>query len=406
MKIRPPASRAYARAANVAAAALLAVALAACGTSSSSGTAAGATSGSTASGSTASGNASGGTLKIGFVTTLSKSSFSDIGEQAKAAFEAAIANSKNSGLTLQTYQEDDQGNPQQATQACQQLVQQDQVDVIVGVMLTPDKNACNSIAQQAKVPFVAGQQSAVNCGPTYFQTGWIPNQVIAPALKYLATKNVKTIYYVGNDYAFDQEILKDLQSAATNAGMKVVGSSLPPIGTTDWSPVFAQVAAAHPDVVIDGMVDEIAYQKQASTDPRMEALRRLSLTTDEGQLHAIGASVKGLEYVTQYVSTQSGAANKSFKAALAAADKSVFPSLTSENLYNATLAAVAAAKDGTSSAEILKNLPQVSITGPGGTVAFAGEHDPVMTSFVAVVGSGLVPSVAYTQNEVAPQTGC
>jgi urea transport system substrate-binding protein len=380
----------------VAAPALLAVALAACGSSSSSGTA----------NSAASGSASGGTLKIGFVTSLSNSSFSNVGEQAKAAFEAAIANSRNSGLTLQTYEEDDQGNPQRATQSCQQLVQQDHVDVIVGVMLTPDKNACNEIAQQGNVAFVAGQLSAVNCGPTYFQTGWIPNQVIEPALKYLATKSVKTIYYVGNDYAFDQEILKNLQSAAASAGMKVVGNSMPPIGTTNWSPVFAQVAAAHPDVVIDGMIDTIAYQKQASTDPRMEALRRLSFTTDEAQIHAIGASLKGLQYVTQYVSTQSGAANQSFKAALAAANKSVFPSLASANLYNATLAAVAAAKEGTSSGDILKNLPRVSISGPGGTVAFAGGHNTVMTSYVAVVGSDMVPSIVYTENKVAPVTGC
>ncbi|MFD2416543.1 ABC transporter substrate-binding protein [Amycolatopsis pigmentata] len=388
MKIRPSALRAYARPASVAAAALLMVALAACGSTSGSGA------------------TSGGTLKIGFVTTLSKSSFSDVGEQAKAAFEAGIANSKSSGLTIQTYEQDDQGNPQQATQVCQQLVQQSHVDVIVAVMLTPNKNACNVIAQQANVAFVAGQQSAVNCGPTYFQTGWVPNQVIEPTLKYLATKNAKTIYYVGNNYAFDQEILKNLQSAATAAGMQVVGNSMPPVGTTAWAPIFDQVVAAHPDVVIDGMVDTIAYQKQASTDPRMEALRRLSFTTDEGQLHVIGASVKGLEYVTQYLSTQTGPANESFKAALAAANKSVFPSLASVNLYNATLAAVAAAKQGSGSADILKNLPRVSITGPGGNVAFGGGHNPVMTSYVAVVGDELAPSVEYTQNDVAPRTGC
>jgi urea transport system substrate-binding protein len=396
MKIHPPASRACARAASVGVVALLALALAACGSSSGGTTATGADPG----------KASGNTLKIGFVTTLSDSSFSDIGEQAKAAFDSAIANSKNSGLTIQTYEEDDQGTPQQAVQACQQLVQQDHVDVIVGVMLTPNKNACSQLAQQADVPFVAGQESAVNCGSTYFQTGWIPNQVIGPALKYLAAKNVKTIYFVGNDYAFDQEILQDLQSAAASAGMKVVGNSMPPVGTTNWSPIFARVAAAHPDVVIDAMVDEIAYQKQASTDPRMEALRRLSLTVDEAQLHAAGASTKGLEYVTQYVSTQSGAANESFKAALAAADKSVIPSLTSVNLYNATLAVVAAAKEGTSDTDILKNLPQVSITGPGGKVAFSGQHNPVMTTYVARMGSGLVPSIVYTENGVAPETGC
>jgi ABC-type branched-subunit amino acid transport system substrate-binding protein len=138
----------------------------------------------------------------------------------------------------------------------------------------------------------------------------------------------------------------------------------------------------------------------------MEALRRLSLTADEAQLHAAGASTKGLEYVTQYVSSQAGPANQSFKTALAAADKSVIPSLTSVNLYNATLAAVAAAKGGTSSAAILKSLPQVSIAGPGGPVAFGGRHNPVMNSYVALVGSGLVPSVEYTQNGVAPETEC
>ena len=393
MNIRPSAMRASKRTLGITGAALLAIVLTACGSSSSDSA-------------TTNGENSGSTLKIGFVTTLSKSTFSGVGEQSKAAFEAAIANSKDSGVTLKTFQADDQGDPTQATQVCQQLVQKEKVDVIVAVMLTPNKNACNLIAQQAKVPFIAGQQSAVNCGPSYFQTGWVPNQVIDPALKYLAGQNVKTIYYVGNDYAFDQEILTDLKKSAKEAGLSVVGSSMPPVGTTNWSPIFAQIAAAHADVVIDGMIDEVAYQKQASTDPRMESLRRLSLIADEAQLHAAGASTKGLEYVTQYVSSQPGEANTKFKEALADANKSVIPSLTSVNLYNATLAAVEAAKKGTSSADILKNLPEVTVTGPGGTVAFNGKHNPTLTGYVAKMGDALVPSIEYTQEGVAPDTGC
>jgi urea transport system substrate-binding protein len=306
---------------------------------------------------------------------------------------------------VKTYEGDDQGDPRTATETCRRLVQKEHVQIIVAVMLTPDKNACNLIAQQAKVPFIAGQQSAVNCGPTYFQTGWVPNQVIDPALKYLATRSAKKIYFVGNDYAFDQEILADLRKAASAAGMTVIGNSMPPVGTTNWSPIFARVSSAKPDVVIDAMVDEVAYQKQASTDPRMTALHRLSLTADEAQLHAAGASTKGLEYVTQYVSSTPNADNVAYKSQLEKANGSVVPSLTSVNLYNATLVALAAAEKG-SAGDLLKNIPTVTISGPGGPLAFGGAHNPSMTSYVAKMGAGFVPSILYTQKSVQPTTGC
>jgi urea transport system substrate-binding protein len=347
-------------------------------------------------------------LSIGFVTTLSNNAFSGVGEQSKAAFEAAIAQTKadNPDLSIKTSEGDDQGDPRQATQTCQRLVRQEHVQVIVAVMLTPNKNACNLIAQQAKVPFIAGQQSAVNCGPTYFQTGWVPHQIIDPALNYLASTKAKKLYFVGNDYAFDQGILSDLKKAAPAKGITVVGSSMAPVGTTTWSAIFARVAAAKPDFVIDAMVDEVAYQKQASVDPQMTALKRLSFTADEAQLHAAGAKVKGLRFVTQYVSSADNPANTAFKAALAKANPSVRPSLTSVNLYNAALAAIAAAKDGTTSANIMSALPKVSVDGPGGPVAFAGSHNPTMTSYVALMGDNFVPSVEYTEKSVVAATGC
>src|SRR4051812_32377719 len=83
---------------------------------------------------------SGSTLKVGFVTTLSKNPFTDIGEQGAAAFKAAIANSADSKVDIKTYKVDDQGDATTATQVCQQLIQQDKVDVIVSLQLTPNKN--------------------------------------------------------------------------------------------------------------------------------------------------------------------------------------------------------------------------------------------------------------------------
>jgi len=160
--------------------------------------------GSSSGGSAAGGSSGGGQLKIGFVTTLSNNAFSDVGVQAKAAFEAAVAQGSGAGgPSIATFEGDDAGDAQQATQVCQRLIQQDHVSVIVAVMLTPNKNACSLIAQKAGVPFIAGQQSAVHCSSLYFQTGWIPNQVVDPAIAYLAKEGKKTIYFVGNDYAFD-----------------------------------------------------------------------------------------------------------------------------------------------------------------------------------------------------------
>jgi urea transport system substrate-binding protein len=382
-----------------------ALAIAACGSSSKSSS--GSSGSDPASSTTSAASGSTTSIKLGFVTTLSNNPFSDVGVQAKAAFQAALAQSSSYDVKVTPYIEDDQGDPQQAVQVCQKLIEQDHVQAIVGVMLTPNKNACTVLAQKAGVPLIAGQQSAPNCSSLYFQTGWVPNQVITPALDYLAKQGTKKLYFVGNDYAFDTEILADLKKAAAAHGMTVVGDSLPPIGTTNWSPIFSRVVAAHPDAVVDAMVDEIDYQKQAALDPSMKALHRVSLALDEAQLHAAGGNQTGLHFITQYVSSQKNPANATFLAALKKANPSVIPSLTSENLYNATLVAMAAAKQGGSSASgIAKAIPNVTVETPGGTLSMDGAHNPTLTGYVAQVGNGLSAATVATTKDVAPQTGC
>lgn len=355
------------------------------------------------------GSGSDDTLKIGFVTTLSNSSFSGVGVQSEAAFDAAVAHlRKESGaVKLKTVKGDDGGDAAQATDTCRRLIEKENVQVIVAVMLTPNKNACSLVAKQAGVPFIAGQQSAPNCDTNYFQTGWVPNQVVEPLINYLAEKKLGPVYFVGNDYAFDQDIFKVLKTYAAKKGVEVVGSSFAPIGTTAWAPILNRVAGSGAKVVVDGMIDEVAYQKQSGADPRTAGLHRISVTADEAQIQTAGSVVAGLSFVSNYVSSDESPANAAFKEELKAAGKGkVVPSLTSVNLYNATLAAAAAAAKGTDKDSLLKALPDVAIDTPGGKLDFDGKHNPTMTSFVASTDQSLTPTIVYTDKPLAAETGC
>ena len=81
------------------------------------------------------------------------------------------------------------------------------------------------------------------------------------------------------------------------------------------------------------------------------------------------------------------------------------PSLASANVYSATQIAVRAAQQG-GAAELLTTIPTTKISTPGGPLAFDGRHNTSMTVYVAKMGAGFVPTVEYTQESVAPRTGC
>ncbi|MGH9918837.1 MAG: substrate-binding protein [Nitrososphaerales archaeon] len=143
-------------------------------------------------------------------------------------------------------------DPTTSVQAARRLIQQDNVDVIIGTLTSADRWA---VALEATDP---GKTIFINptyyeggiCNRYFFNVGAIPNQQIDPFIPWLVRdKGVKTFYLGGSDYAWPHGTFTALKSAASKTGATIVGEEYSPLGSTDFSATLRRMQAAKPEVI-------------------------------------------------------------------------------------------------------------------------------------------------------------
>jgi ABC-type branched-subunit amino acid transport system substrate-binding protein len=148
--------------------------------------------------------------------------------------------------------EDTASDPDTAVEKARKLIQQDQVDVIVGVLTSAERWA---VALSVTIP---AKQIYINptyyeggiCDRYFFNVGALPNQQIDPFIPWLIdNKGVSTFYLGGSDYAWPRGSFDAAKAAIEAAGGSVVGEEYSPLGTSDFSTTLRAVQSAKPDVM-------------------------------------------------------------------------------------------------------------------------------------------------------------
>src|SRR5436853_6713523 len=97
------------------------------------------------------------TVKIGVVNTFTgpQAMFGEMTDRAFKLYEKLHDRDLPPGVKLELITRDDGGpNPDKARQLAQELVVRDRVNLLAGVIFTPNAMAIAPIATEAKVPFV------------------------------------------------------------------------------------------------------------------------------------------------------------------------------------------------------------------------------------------------------------
>jgi branched-chain amino acid transport system substrate-binding protein len=151
-------------------------------------------------------------------------------------------------------QEDEGATPQDALLKARKLVEQDRVNVLVGIVSSANALAVRDLLDSSKTPtiitnagaddltgakrsqyivrvsFSSWQQGAPS-GPWAFQQGWKKVMAFAP------------------DYAAGYEQLGGFADAFQQAGGTVTEKVFPPLGNSDYAPFLAKIKAGSPDAV-------------------------------------------------------------------------------------------------------------------------------------------------------------
>lgn len=215
------------------------------------------------------------TVKIGEVAPLTGPA-SYLGKDTENGARLAIDEINEKGLvvggrkvTLVLDAQDDAGDPRQATQVAQKLVD-DEVAAIVGHMNSGTTIPASRIYSDAGIVQVS--PSATN--PAYTQQGFKTTyRVVAtdaqqgPALADYATRTlkVKTVAIVDDATAYGQGLASEFEKRAKADGLSVISHDATNDKATDFRAILTKIKGERPDVIMYGGLDATGgpFAKQA-----------------------------------------------------------------------------------------------------------------------------------------------
>jgi urea transport system substrate-binding protein len=332
-----------------------------------------------------------GTFKIGWISGLTgtQATNSASATQGIAAALSRINATNAAGVKLSMVVKDDAATPQVASQRCNELVNQDHVQAVLGFESTPSQAACNQFLTSANIPYILAQTSTSGsiCLANYFALATVGNQQVNPLVDYLLKHGSKKIFVVASDFVSGRQGAQQIKDRVGSRG-DVVGTSFEPIGTTDFSSDISKIAAAKPDTVIDVLVgnDEVAFYKQFRTDPRSNGIKTGSFLMDDGIANAIGQKLlKDTVVNTSYSSENTIRGNKTFIAAMKKkyGKKAQISGAAAAAWDGAWMLARAIKKaKSTDGSAIIGALPNTAYSGPRGDLAFKGKHYVSLAMFL------------------------
>jgi branched-chain amino acid transport system substrate-binding protein len=266
------------------------------------------------------------TIKIGFITSYSglNGNLGPYMERAVRLYIKLHEKELPPGVKIELITRDDTGpNPDKAKQLAQELVVREKVNLLAGVVFTPNAMAMAPIATEAKVPFVimnAGTAVITTRSPYIARTSFTLWQSSYP-LGQWAAKKFKTAYTLVSDFGPGHDAEEGFTKAFTAGGGKMLGNVRVPLQNPDWAAYMQRVKDAKPDtlmVFIPAGKTATAVMKNFSDLGLDKAGIKLigpgDITTDE-ELPNMGDVALGVTTMFHYSAAADRPANKAFVAA-------------------------------------------------------------------------------------------
>lgn len=206
-----------------------------------------------------------GPVQIGVLTPLS-GPFALTGQEVQRGTEMAreYLEGEVLGEEIEFVTRDSEGSSSGALQGAQSLVEEEDVDAIIGPSISSAANAVLPyIRDQAQIPILPTQASSVdaregeNC-TEYSYFIWVSNRHTVPVgvdfiqdLPNHLDRDVdpSKVHFFAPDYALGQNNLELLREEMSSRGGEVVGSTLAPIGTQDLSSYISEISNSEADFV-------------------------------------------------------------------------------------------------------------------------------------------------------------
>jgi branched-chain amino acid transport system substrate-binding protein len=201
------------------------------------------------------GAASAQTVKVGIINTYS-GPLAPQGEQMDRGIQLYMKQHESDlpeGVKIELIRRDDTGpNPEVAKRLAQELITHDHVQLLAGVIWTPNALAIAPLATEAKVPLIImnASTSTITTKSPYIArvslTMWQSSYPLGP----WAVKNgIKKVYTVVSDYGPGIDAEQAFTKGFVDSGGQIVGSVRMPVANPDFVPFLQRAKDVAPDAV-------------------------------------------------------------------------------------------------------------------------------------------------------------
>jgi branched-chain amino acid transport system substrate-binding protein len=165
---------------------------------------------------------------------------------------------------------EDGGDATRAVQNVKKLVQENNVDALIGPSTTPNAFAILDVVAESKVPLLATVGTSAVVEPIDAKKRWVfkttqnDDLIAAALLKHMAKNSVKTVAFIGFSDPYGDNWLKVFAALGEKAGVKVVAAER--FNRTDQSVTgqALKMIAARPDAMLIAAVGGPAVLPQAT----------------------------------------------------------------------------------------------------------------------------------------------
>src|SRR5436189_561155 len=156
------------------------------------------------------------------------------------------------GHPIELYIEDSATEDAAAAAAAAKLVDEAQVDVVLGGIYSSTRQAIKGpVVEQGKTLYIYPEQyEGQECHPLIFCTGPVPAQQVEPFLPWLMQHTgAKTFFLPSADYIWPHTMNKKVRQVVTANGGSIAGEEYYPLDHTDYSKTIDKITSSGAEVV-------------------------------------------------------------------------------------------------------------------------------------------------------------
>lgn len=261
----------------------------------------------------------GDTIKLGFLNSTSGAM--SISEQTVRDSLHLAADEINAaggilGKKIEPVEEDGASDPAIFAEKIDKLLTSDCVAAVFGGWTSASRKAMLPVVEANNgLLFYPVQYEGLEASKNIYYTGATTNQQIIPAMDFLKSKGVKTLFLAGSDYVFPRTANKIIKQYAKQLGIEIVGEEYVPLDKDDWSTQVAKIVKAKPDFVFNTIngssnVGFIKAYYEQGLSPKTTPIISVSIAEEEAP--AMGKDVTGQYAAWNYFQSVKSPANEKF----------------------------------------------------------------------------------------------